>query len=48
MDAAGDHRIAMLAAVAAVSGTGPVTIQGAAAADVSYPEFWDDLARISE
>ena len=48
VDAAGDHRIAMLAAVAAVSGTGPVTIHGAAAADVSYPGFWDDLARISE
>ena len=30
-----------------VSGTGPVTIHGAAAADVSYPGFWDDLARLS-
>ena len=48
VDAAGDHRIAMLAAVAAVSGTGPVSIHGAEAANVSYPGFWDDLARISE
>ena len=46
--AAGDHRIAMLAAVAAVSGTGPVTIRGAHAVDVSYPTFWDDLARLTE
>ena len=48
VDAAGDHRIAMLAAVAAVSGTGPVTIRGAQAVDVSYPSFWDDLARLAE
>ena len=48
VDAAGDHRIAMLAAVAAVSGTGPVTIHGADVVNVSYPAFWDDLARISE
>ena len=47
VDAAGDHRIAMLAAVAAVSGAGPVTIRGAEAVDVSYPTFWDDLARLA-
>ena len=46
--AGGDHRIAMLAAVAAVSGTGPVAIRGAQAVDVSYPTFWDDLARLCE
>ena len=48
VDAAGDHRIAMLAAVAAVSGTGPVTIRGAEVANVSYPSFWDDLARLGQ
>ena len=48
VEAAGDHRIAMLAAVAAVSGTGPVTIRGAEAVDVSYPTFWDDLASLSQ
>ena len=48
VDAAGDHRIAMLAAVAAVSGTGPVTIRGAEAVNVSYPTFWDDLARLGQ
>ena len=48
VDAAGDHRIAMLAAVAAVSGTGPVTIRGAEVVNVSYPTFWDDLARLGQ
>ncbi len=47
-DAAGDHRIAMLAAAAALSGNGPVTIDGASSAAVSYPGFWDDLAALSE
>ncbi|MCY3912038.1 MAG: 3-phosphoshikimate 1-carboxyvinyltransferase [Chloroflexi bacterium] len=47
-DAAGDHRIAMLAAAAALSGSGPVTIDGADSAAVSYPGFWDDLALLSE
>ena len=48
VDAAVDHRIAMLAAAAALSGDGPVTIDGAASAAVSYPGFWDDLALLSE
>lgn len=42
-NAAGDHRIAMLAASAAVAGLGPVTIDGANCVDVSYPEFWKDM-----
>ena len=46
-DTAGDHRIAMLLAVAGLTGSGPVTIHGAQAADVSYPSFWDDLEAIS-
>ncbi|MCY4115052.1 MAG: 3-phosphoshikimate 1-carboxyvinyltransferase [Chloroflexi bacterium] len=47
-DAAGDHRIAMLAAVAALTGDGPVAIDDADSAAVSYPGFWDDLATLSE
>ncbi|MBM4436401.1 MAG: 3-phosphoshikimate 1-carboxyvinyltransferase [Actinobacteria bacterium] len=47
VDAAGDHRMAMLAAVAGVSGAGQVTIRGAQAVDVSYPTFWDDLAALA-
>ncbi len=47
-DAAGDHRIAMLLAVAGLTGASPVSIHGAQAVDVSYPSFWDDLEAISE
>ncbi len=41
VDAAGDHRIAMSAAVAATRCTGTVTISGAEAVAKSYPAFWD-------
>ncbi len=41
VDAAGDHRIAMSAAVAATAASGPVTIRGAEAVAKSYPAFWD-------
>ncbi|MCL2372116.1 MAG: 3-phosphoshikimate 1-carboxyvinyltransferase [Defluviitaleaceae bacterium] len=43
VDAHGDHRIAMMAAVAAMAATGEVTITGAEAVNKSYPMFWDDL-----
>jgi 3-phosphoshikimate 1-carboxyvinyltransferase len=46
VEAHGDHRIAMTAAVAAVLGTGPVEIGGFAAVATSYPSFLDDLARL--
>jgi len=42
-ESAGDHRIAMSAAVAASVCFGPVTVLGAECADKSYPRFWDDL-----
>ena len=45
LDSAGDHRIAMAFAVAALRGDGESTILGADAASVSFPEFWDTLAR---
>ena len=41
-DAAGDHRIAMAAAIAATVCTQPVTIRGAEAVQKSYPNFWED------
>ncbi len=41
VDAAGDHRIAMSAAVAATVADGTVTIRGAEAVAKSYPAFWD-------
>jgi 3-phosphoshikimate 1-carboxyvinyltransferase len=46
-DSAGDHRIAMLLAIAGLTGTGPATIYGAQAVDVSYPSFWDDLEAVA-
>ena len=43
----GDHRIAMAAAVAALAaGPGGVTLDDAAAVDVSFPEFFSTLARL--
>lgn len=46
VDAHGDHRLAMAFAVAGLFATGPVVIQGADAAAVSYPGFFDDLERL--
>lgn len=42
VDATGDHRIAMAAAIAATVSTGPVTVVGAQAVQKSYPAFWQD------
>jgi 3-phosphoshikimate 1-carboxyvinyltransferase len=41
-----DHRIAMSLAVAGLVSEGPVRIEGAGAADISYPTFWRDLELI--
>jgi 3-phosphoshikimate 1-carboxyvinyltransferase len=44
----GDHRLAMAWAVAALVARGEMTIAGGEAVDVSYPDFWRDLAAIAE
>ena len=44
----GDHRIAMAFAVAALGASSPSTIRDAECAGVSYPTFYDDLARVTE
>jgi 3-phosphoshikimate 1-carboxyvinyltransferase len=44
----GDHRIAMAFAVAALGADGLTTIRDAECAGVSYPTFYEDLARVSE
>ena len=44
----GDHRIAMSMAVAGLCAEGETTVDGAEAAGVSYPGFWDTLASISD
>ena len=49
VDSHGDHRLAMAAAVAALAAdpeSGPTTIRGASAVDISYPTFWRDLDRL--
>jgi 3-phosphoshikimate 1-carboxyvinyltransferase len=43
VNAAGDHRIAMTAAIAGTVGDAPVEISGFAAVATSYPSFLDDL-----
>ena len=41
-----DHRIAMSLAIAGLVSEGPMRIEGAGAADISYPTFWRDLELI--
>ena len=48
VDAAGDHRIAMAAAVAACACSEPVVITGAQAVEKSYPTFWHDLRALGK
>ena len=42
----GDHRIAMAFGVLAASGPHAIEIDDPGAADVSFPGFWDTLARL--
>jgi len=48
VDAWGDHRIAMTAAIAATACKNPVTITGADTVKKSYPHFWQDLAALGK
>lgn len=47
VDSAGDHRIAMAFAIAALRAEGPTTIRGAEAARISFPEFFTMLEQIA-
>jgi len=47
VDACGDHRIAMAAAVMACSADRPVTVEGAECVAKSYPGFWEDFEGLS-
>ena len=47
MDAVGDHRIAMLGAVAGLASREPVEIGGAEAVSVSFPGFFDLLESVA-
>jgi 3-phosphoshikimate 1-carboxyvinyltransferase len=46
LDAAGDHRLAMLGAVAGLASQNGVEVEGFDAAAISYPGFAADLARL--
>ena len=45
-DCCNDHRIAMMAAVAATRCAAPITLTGAECVAKSYPDFWQDYARL--
>ena len=47
VDACGDHRIAMSAAVMACFADRAVTVEGAECVAKSYPGFWDDFERLA-
>ena len=47
IDAGGDHRMAMMGAVAGLASREGVMVRGMEAADVSYPGFVEDLAELS-
>jgi len=46
VDSAGDHRIAMAAAVLAIASKGSVTITEADCVKKSYPAFWEDYEKL--
>lgn len=48
IDSLGDHRIAMAFAVAALRATGATSIQGADAAVISYPGFFEALENVAQ
>jgi len=47
IDAHGDHRLALLGAVAGLASADGVEVVGMEAADVSYPRFADDIAALA-
>lgn len=46
VDSAGDHRLAMMLAVAGLVASGVTTVRGADAANVSFPGFAQELSRL--
>lgn len=43
----GDHRIGMMAGIASLVTTGPVTIDDASCINISYPRFFEDLEKLA-
>ena len=48
VDASGDHRIAMLGAVAGLVSREGVRIEGAEAVSISFPGFFDQLESVAQ
>lgn len=48
MDSYGDHRLGMMAGIASLITSGPVSIEDAACIDISYPSFFEDLEAVTE
>ena len=48
LDSETDHRVAMSLAIAAIMAKSDSTMERSEAAAVSYPEFWNDLNRLSK
>ena len=46
MDSYGDHRLGMMAAIAALISSEPITIKDPACIGISYPTFFDDLEKL--
>ena len=47
VDSQNDHRIAMMAAIAACACTRPITLRSAEAVNKSYPRFWEDYKTLT-
>ncbi len=43
----GDHRIAMTLGIAGLASAGETVVEGAEAAAISYPDFWDTLGSVA-
>ena len=47
LDSYGDHRLGMMAAIAALVTSGPVVIEDPACINISYPRFFEDLETLA-
>ncbi len=47
VDSLGDHRVAMALAIAGLCAEGTTTIANAECAEISFPEFWNELEKVS-
>lgn len=48
VQSSGDHRLAMLGAIAGLLAEGETTVRGSGDVVVSYPAFWNDLGRLRQ